>query len=459
MKTYQDIIEVGHDEKKRMDFILAAIDEHKSSDLYKTAVDANLYYKGENPTINNSTKYIYDGYGNPHVNVWEPNHKIASSFFGFVVRQENGYLLGNGVSFKDNATKDKLGNKKYTFDQQILKLGKNAIIGGISFGFWNHDHIDVFSIQEFVPLFDEENGAMKAGIRFWQQDNTKPLRATLFEIDGYTDYIHRHGEDMQIQTQKRPYITHVTADISGRNHGDMIYHGENYPGFPIVPLKYGEDGTSEIVGKRNTIDAYDLVFSNLINNVSGGNTTYWVIKNAGGMDAIDDWNFIQRTLKTKVVHGDGDEVPEPHNIEAPYESTSAALDALKAQLNADFMTFNSQDLSGGNRTATEIEEAYANLDLKVDDFEANVTEFINGILELLGIDDAPSYTRNKKQNPSEQANTLAMLAPYFDNEYNTTKGLYIMGDPDMADEVLKRQAAENLDRFDGTVETESERDR
>ena len=432
-----------------MDFILAAINEHKSSDLYKTAADAEMYYNGENPTINNSNKYIYDANGNPVVNVWEPNHKIASSFFGFVVRQENGYLLGNGVTFNDSETKDKLGTKNKPFDQQVFAVGEKAIIGGRAFGFWNYDHIDDFSIQEFAPLYDEENGALMAGIRFWRMDDTKPLRATLFEIDGYTDYVLRTGEDMQARTPKRAYITHAISDAAGRNRGDIIYRGENYPGLPIFPMKYGKKGVSEIVGKRNTIDAYDLAFSNMINNVSDGKNTYWVIKNAGGMDAVDDWNFVQRTLKTGVVHGEGDEVPEPHTIEAPYQSSVSALSELRNQLNADFMTFNSQELSGGNRTATEIEEAYANLDLKVDAFEANVTEFINALLDFLGIDDAPSYTRNKRQNATEQMQTLMTAAPYLDAEYITTKALTIMGDPDMADEVLKRQAAENFDRFGG----------
>ena len=49
--TYNDLLEIGENEKERIDFIRQAINEHCNSDRYKTAVDAELYYDGLNPTI------------------------------------------------------------------------------------------------------------------------------------------------------------------------------------------------------------------------------------------------------------------------------------------------------------------------------------------------------------------------------------------------------------------------
>ena len=66
MKTYQDLLDVGEDEKQRIDFIRQAINEHKSSPAYQFAVDAELYFKGENPTINRYEKIIYDLQGRAH---------------------------------------------------------------------------------------------------------------------------------------------------------------------------------------------------------------------------------------------------------------------------------------------------------------------------------------------------------------------------------------------------------
>ena len=163
---------MGEDEKARMDFIRLAINDHMGSDTYKLAVDAEKYYEGENPTINNYEKILYDLQGKAHADMYTANHKIASKFFGLVVDQECSYLLGNGVTFEQENTKDRLGDN---FDQDMMEAGTNALVGGVSFGFWNMDHIDVFRITEFVPLVDEENGALMAGIRWWQVTPDKPL--------------------------------------------------------------------------------------------------------------------------------------------------------------------------------------------------------------------------------------------------------------------------------------------
>lgn len=446
MLTYQDLLALGEDEKSRMEFIWRAINEHKGSRAYQMAVDAELYFNGENPTINRYEKIIYDMQGRAHRDMYTANHKIASSFFGFDVQQEVSYLLGNGVTFHGTATKDRLGKK---FDLEMVRAGKYALIAGVSFGFWNFDHLEVFKLREFVPLYDEENGALMAGIRFWQVADDKPLRATLYEVDGYTDYIQRSGEDMTVLKDKRTYILRMRTSAAD---GTEIYDGQNYPTFPIVPLKNGEDALSELTGKRNTIDALDLCTSNMVNNVDEGNLIYWVLTNCGGMDDMDDAKFLDAVRTTHVVHagGEGDEgaSAEPHTIEAPFNGTSATIDMLKRKLYEDFQAFDSSAVSAGNQTATAIAASYTPLDLKVDDFEASVTEFILGILELAGIDDEPSYTRSKIINRLEETQTILMGADYYDDEYITKKLLTINGDADQFDALMERKAAEETERVE-----------
>lgn len=445
MKTYQDLLTAGESEQSRIKFILACINEHKSSEAYKLAVDAQLYYNGENPTINRYEKLLYDFQGRAHVDLFSANHKIASKFFGFAVDQEDSYLLGNGVMFGNSATKNKLGTD---FDLRVMDASRYALIAGVSFGLWNLDHIQVFKLTEFVPLYDEEDGALKAGVRFWQVDDDKPLRATLYEMDGYTDYFRAKGKDMEIRTPKRTYKQLVrVSDVDG----EEIYAGENYPCFPIVPLKNGENGMSEIVGKRNTIDALDLCTSNMVNNVDEGNLIYWVLTNCGGMDDLDDAKFLERMKTTRVAHADGTDGgarAEPHTIEAPYAGTTSAIDMLTKKLYADFQAFDASAVSAGNQTATAIKASYVPLDLKTDKFEASVTEFILGILKLAGIDDQPTYSRNQIINKSEETQTVLLGAPYYDDEYITKKLLTILGDADQYDGIVMRKDAEDMERLD-----------
>lgn len=444
IKTYQDLLEVGQDEMARMDFIRSAINEHRGSEAYKLAVNAELYYEGENPTITNYEKIIFDLQGQAHKDMYTANHKIASRFFGLAVDQECSYLLGNGVTFQEDGTKDQLGAD---FDQDVLLAGTNALIAGVSFGFWNLDHIQVFKLTEFAPLYDEENGALMAGIRFWQVTPDKPLRATLYELDGYTEYLKSKDKDMEVLRPKRSYIQHVRQS---EVEGTEIYDGENYPGFPIVPLKNGESGKSELNGRRNTIDALDLASSQMINNVDEGNLIYWVLNNCGGMDDMDDAQFIDRIKTLHVAHANGDEgvTVEPHTIEAPYNGTSATIDMLQKKLYQDFQAFDASAVSAGNQTATAIKACYVPLDLKTDKFEASVTRFIHGILEIAGIDDEPSYTRNQIVNKNEEIQSVLLGASYFDDEYITKKLLTILGDADQYDAIMERRSAEDLERLD-----------
>lgn len=432
-------------------FIQSAINDHKRSDIYQAAVDAQMYYDGENPTISRYEKILYDMQGKAHRDMWTANHKLASKFFGIVVDQEVSYLLGNGVNFKKDGTKEKLGKN---FDRQIQSAGEYALIGGVSFGFWDLDHVEVFQVTEFVPMEDEENGALSAGIRFWQITNDRPLRCTLYELDGFTEYIQRPGEKMELLSAKRPYILHVTETAADRSR---IYSGENYPTFPIVPLKNNRYCKSELSGRRNTIDAMDLACSNMVNNVDEGNIIYWALTNCGGMDEEEAVKLLDRIKTTHIAWADtgenGSKI-EPHAIEAPFEGTQTSIDMLEKKLYQDFQAFDSSAVTASNQSATAIKASYVPLDLKTDKFERQVTEFISGILALAGIDDEPTYTRNQIINRQEEMQTILMAAEYFDEEYITRKALTTLGDGDMADEILSRRAAEDLAKFSGADEEE-----
>lgn len=434
---------VGENEKARMEFIRSAINEHRESHAYKTAADAEEYYNGLNPTINRYEKIIYDMQGRSHTDMWTANHKLASRFFGLVVDQEVSYLLGNGVTFAEKETPKKLCPD---FDQEVMDAAREAKIAGVSFGFWDLTHLRVFSLLEFVPLYDEEDGTMKAGIRFWQVAKDKPLRATLYELDGFTEYFQPKNKDMSVLQEKRSYKLVIRKADVGETE---IYDGGNYPSFPIVPLKNNKRCLSEIAGKRNTIDALDLASSNMVNNVDEGNLIYWVLSNCNGMDDLDDAKFVERLKTTHVAHANGDDGAkvESKTIEAPYEGTNSTIDMLKKKLYEDFLAFDSSAISTtSNQSATAIKASYIPLDLKTDKFEAEVTRFIVGILRIAGIDDKPSYTRSQIINKLEEIQALLMGAAYYDDEYITKKLLTINGDIDQYEDMAKRKAAEEIDR-------------
>ena len=440
MKTYQDLLAVGENETERMAFVLQVINEHKASPMYKTAADADLYYRHLNPTIMKAQKIIYDLMGKAHADMWASNHKIPCRYYFYLITQAVQFLLGNGVSFNNEDTKEKLGKN---FDYIVQKAATAAMNGGVSFGFYNVDHIELFDVTEFAPLYDEENGALRAGIRFWQIDSSKPLRLTLYEEDGYTDYIRRKDEEVTILHDKRPYVLNVGVSEAS---GEEIYNGENYDGFPIVPL-WNTNHQSEIIGIRETIDAYDLMASALVNNLDDANLIYWVIRNAGGMDDLDDQKFVERLKTLHVVHTEGDEQVDAHTVDVPFQASQVSLDILRSQIFDDFMALDVKNIANGATTATQIEAAYEPLNSRADLFEHEVTAFIDGILELAGIDDEPTYTRSMIINQSEMIQNLVSAGEYLSDNYITQKVLEILGDIDKVEDVMREKLETEASRY------------
>ncbi len=429
-----------------MDFVLAAMNEHKSSQRVKTAQRAADYFSGLNTTIMNYNKFVYNLYGKAVPDIWSPNHKISCHYYRYFITQEALTLLGNGVSFSDNATKERLGKD---FDRKVVQAAIDALNAGETYGFWNKDHVEVFSLYDsvskayFAPLKDEENGFVRAGIRSWQLEDNKPQRFTLYEEDGYTDYIKRPGEEMEVLNKKRPYLQVVeTSDATG----EVISDGMNYPGFPIVPL-YNVGQRSELDGNQESIDALDLMMSTLVNNIDNAELVYWIIKNAGGMDDLDDQRFVERLKTMHVVHLEGEEEVDAHQVNVPFDASSAAIEKLRVQLFDNFMAFDPKSVASGAATATQIKSSYEPLNSKIDLFEMQVTDFVDGVLAVAGIDDEPSYTRSMIINKQEEVSNVLTASEYLSQDYVTRKLLEILGDIDKVDEVMEQKLIDETSRY------------
>lgn len=440
MKTYQDFLEVEEkSDRERMEFVLSAINNHKDSDLYKQAVIAKEYDAHRNVTIATFQKLLYTLNGKVIPDNYSPNYKLRSNFFANFITQETQYLLGNGVTLKKEENKAKLGAG---FDTRLQDAAHDALVGGVSYGFWNFDHLEVFDVTEFVPLLDEENGALRAGIRFWQVCTSKPLRATLFEPDGFTQYIRRSGEEMMILEPKRGYVAvEATSEIDGT---ELLAY-QNYPGFPIIPMYGNRAKQSELVGQREAIDCYDLIKSGFANTVDDASVIYWTISNAGGMDEIDMARFKEsmRRIGVGLVDDDGAKA-EAHTLTIPVEAREALLSRISDDLYRDFQMLDVTKLQGGQKTATEITAAYQSMDNKVDQFEYCVIDFLQALFKIVGIEDEPSFTRSKVTNQLEQTQMVLLAANYLDDETILNK-LPWLTQEEVA-EILKRKAAEEIDR-------------
>ena len=461
MKTYQDFLEFK-EKGQELDFITMAINEYRASPEFKTAIDADEYEAERNITIMEFMRLIFNRAGQQVVDFTAANNKIASNFFHRLTTQRVAYSLGNGVSFAGaeeveedgktvvhDSTKEKLGND---FDTVLYDAGLFARQHRVSYLFWNLDHCDMFKATEFCPLFDENDGSLMAGIRFWSLDwGSKPVTVVLYEADGYTKYRTRQGSkglDLAELEPKRAYkqkIAHNKVDP------DEIIGESNYSAIPIVPFWGSKNRQSDLVGMRSKIDAFDLVKSGFCNDLQDCAEAYWIVSNALGMTEDDLSKFRDRLKTQHIVAVDTDNSGvTPYTQEIPTQARAVLLESLRAQIYEDYGGLNVTIISGGqSKTATEIEAAYQPMDEEADDFEYQTIKAIRGILSIIGVDDMPIFQRNRISNRMEQTQMIMMAANYLDDETIIRKLPFIT--PDEVDGILAKKEEKDLAMFNAML--------
>ena len=421
--TYQDFVEAG--EENREAFALEAIRRHMASDAYKVAVDADLYDMQRNPTIAKYVQQIFDITGSKLVDFTASNNKIACNFFHRLNTQRVMYSLGNGVGFIDvsevgqeDTTKKRLGKH---FDHDLQMLAYKALTHGVSFAFWNIDRMCIFPLTEFVPLWDEQTGTLRAGIRFWRLDPTRPMQVVLYEEDGWSRFQTvqstngSHAERLVMTSEKRAYITHFVYTKADMD--PQVIAAENYSSLPVVPMWGSKLHQSTLIGMREAIDSYDLIRSGFANDLQDCAQIYWMIANAGGMDDKDMQRFLDRLKINHVALVDSEDGGSAQGFtqEIPYEARKEYLNMIRSGIYEDFGALDVHTVAAG-ATNDHIDAAYQPMDEEAADFEYQISEFVQQLLALIGIDDQPVFKRTRISNQLEQVQMISAEADWLDRE-------------------------------------------
>lgn len=460
MLTYQDFEKAGD----RAAFIAQLVQQHMQSEGYKTAVNADLYDRQKNVTINSYVRTIRDHTNNPIVDITAANNRIASNYFHRLNLQRCSYLLGNGVSFTNktqranaegvmvqaDTTKERLGIK---FDTDLNTWGYKALIHGVAFGFWNVDRLYVFPLTEFAPLWDEQNGTLRAGVRFWRLASDKPVTAVLYTETGYTTYHSRAGTtgyDLVADDEERPYVIAYKRTVA---YGEVIVGSEGYGGaLPIIPMWGSNLRQSTLVGMREKIDSFDLIQSGFANDLTDCAQIYWLIQNCGGMTQKDLQEFLDNLrinhiakVDTQSFDGDTRSALSPFVQDVPYQGRQTYLDGIRNSIYEDFGALDVHAIAATS-TNDHIDAAYQPLDEEADQFEYQVIEAVQRLLALMGIEDTPVFKRNRVYNLTETMQALTLGATYLDRETIVSKMPFITEDERPG--VLARKALEDEGRLD-----------
>ena len=453
MTTYQEFLLTYKNGLPTAGAVEAVVADHKASAEYRAALDADAYDHQQNVTITRYEKTMRTLTGAEVPDPFASNHKLPCNLFRRLNTQRNEYSLGNGVTFSDESTKEKLGDD---FDTALQKAGYASHIHGVAFGFWNLDKLKCFRLTEFAPMYDEETGALMAGVRFWQLTDKHPLNMWLYTVDGIMRFVRKEsGKQAEARDDKfTPYVGIVKKTLAD---GEELIGGENYPMLPIVPLWGSELKQSTLVGMRSGIDTYDLIRSGLANDLSDAAYIYWLVNNADGMNDYDKAKLLNE-IKSKHIAAakasegnEGVEGGQPtlsaYTQDVPHEARTAYLTLIKSGIYEDFGGLDVHTIAAG-ATNDHIDAAYQPLDENADDFEYQVIQFCQGIGALQGIakaDCTPQFKRNRVSNHMEQTTMILAAATYLDDE-TILKHLPFISNEEV-DEILKRRENADVERY------------
>lgn len=441
------------------DALQVAINKHKASEDYKTALDADNYDRQKNTTISRFIKKVFTINGMSGIDTYSSNNKLCSSFFRRLNTQRNTYSLGNGIQFEDETIKEKLGED---FDTRLKEAGYYALIHGVSFMFWNVDHAHVYKLTEFVPLYDEDTGELKAGIRFWQIDEDKPTYAVLYEVDGYSKYRMAKADEIQkgtgkfeVDENKKAYRqTYVSTSVDEPE----IVGEENYNALPIFALYGSRLKQSTLIGMKANIDAYDLVRSGFANDLSDCSEIYWLINGADAMTDKDMANFRTRLKINHIANaGDDDATVTPYTQEIPYNARKEFLEEIRSGIYEDFGGLDVHTISAGS-TNDHIEAGYQPLDEQADDFEYEIIDVIHHLTRLIvNKEHTPIFNRNRISNQKERTDMIIECANYLDDETILNHLPFLTSDEVKV--VLERKQQDDYDAFNSEPASDTEEEK
>lgn len=470
--TYQDWEQTP--EHERLELLLDIIRQYKSSPDFRQGLVANQYFRAENPAVAGkyllrpTTVEIRDENGRvKKTNRTEKidGNRVFSSFFSRFVIQQNQFLLANGVTLDNEATKKRLG---LGFDKALERLGEKALVHGVAWGFWNVDHLEVIEavkdkLSGAVALLDERTSEPMMLVQFWQISRKRPLYVRLYTVNGVVEYsTNEDGKLVEIAASRRAYIRHISRD----SLGTLILDESNYSTLPVIPLWASEEKRSELTPAiKSKIDLYDRILSDFGDNLDRACDVYWVLNNFGGTmsDIAETLGAIEK-LKAVANISDGTgsaSTAEPHTIEVPYAARQAALEILQKQLYSDFMGLSMDELTGGSLTNVAIETAMLNLNLKADRYEWQCFEFVQKVLRLLGVEaEEIKFKRQTLVNRSEMVADISLMRDYIDQETALKINPYI--EQEEIPEILKRLAAESMsaapDLKEDTTDSDDEKE-
>lgn len=390
----------GEPQKK---FISKAIDDFQNSKQFETMETARQYLMNENVTIKNRNREV-GIVGGAEQSPLLANTKLSHPFMYNLTEQKVNMLLSKEMSILSNDEDysrevSKYMNKK--FFRQLKTLGQSAIPYGIA---WLQVYYDKngelrtkhIPSHEVIPFWrDSEHRELDAVIRFYEVENIddEGISSTQTKIEYYTHegvwYYESTEDGLFLDGRYEQYpvgnfslsLSSEVGDIKQVQDTDEEIEEFHvlWDNIPFIAFKYNHYEVSLLQWVRSQIDEYDIISSDMSNNIKDFPNSFKEVRGYSGED-VEEFNRNLLLYRTAFIAGDENSGMKIHTMPLDYEGVKGTLDRLRKDIYDGGKGVDPQEANFGHASGVAIRYRYLGL---LQDCTAMGNEFQEGLEKLL----------------------------------------------------------------------------
>lgn len=421
------------------EIIVDKIREFRTSKAYKQMIEGEKYYNGE---------------------VEEP---LYHNFFKLLIDEKIDYFLSGTISFSADHEEyikniQKILGKK--FNSLLKKLAKESSKKGQA---WLNLYYDeqmnlrmrMIKAEEIIPLYDtEDEDQLEAIIRFYNQEvYMNKERKTITRVEYWTRedvnfYILEDENKLILDSEK-----YLEEDYEGHyKKGNQVY---TYPQIPFICFKNNEEKHSDFYHIAELIKSYSSNRYHLQSLLDEVREHIYLLKGYGGEDKREFINDLN-TYGICKLEEDGDLsylTPQIDTTATEFHTNLLKKDIYLIGQGVNFLDENF------NQSGIALKIKFRNLDLKVNNTEAQFKEAFQELMKFLLLEDQNidiHFVRQQLVNELEliQSISESKNTGIISNETLLSKHPFVT-DIMKEKEKVKREQEEKLNLYDFTMKEES----
>jgi len=303
------------------------IKEHKTDKM----VEGVKYYHNENEILDRKITY-FDENGNEKVDLEAINHQVPHNWHKLLVDQKVSYLLGKPLTVSAEPEEfQKLINEHLDeeFDDKIKEVGKNSSNKGVEY---LHPYINeagefkfvILPAEQVIPIYDTDYQETLVGfIRYYPVyvNEEKRLRAEFWTKEDVTYYVQDPSGLFQLESMEGQDNPSAHYYIDGTGYG--------WDAVPLIEFRNNEERYPDLKYYKKLIDVYDMVVSDMTNDLAGVQKLIYVLRGYGGQDLNE---FMANLRYYRAIKTDGQGGVDLLQADIPVEAIEKYLEKAEENI-------------------------------------------------------------------------------------------------------------------------------